>query len=543
MKELEAIEELPPGTIKKLKSQTKKVIAKIRQRNVQVKDIKKIENIQKRALSRFKAAQKKQIKKIQKETPTPKEVIKQFRKSKQLKKEQRNIRKKIQKTKKLTSIQKATLGRLKSQQKKDIKKIQRKVISPQRVIKRARRRQNLVRQQKNLKRKIKRLSQPSSIQKAALGRLTTSERRRVVPTLRLKPRLVSPREEILRKINERIKSLTPQRRKELEKRLRNIRKRIETQRFKINNQLLQQTKLTSIQKLALRRSNQRTQQLAKQDKTLGKEIKVMGNQQRQILRSKVKPKIKQKQLLKLKQKQSQALRTRRNLQRSLSASKFRTVQLVTAGLLSRQRQKLSQLIIQAQAGKLTQKQRTNLKQMQAEAQALLQAQKITTVTPQPGVTLVTPALKPAKAILLKRKKKRIKKVLKVKKVKAYHVFAKPVKGKKLIRITKRPLRKSDAKDRGAYAVDRSLSATFKLKPVGKVKRLGVLTKGEKGRFLKTKRKFRSFRIVKGKRVPLKNRYIEKKGRPRIDTRGEKRGLTLRRLAKQKGFIKKRKKKK
>ena len=108
-----------------------------------------------------------------------------------------------------------------------------------------------------------------------------------------------------------------------------------------------------------------------------------------------------------------------------------------------------------------------------------------------------------------------------------------------MRLNKRPLSKAQALDRGAFAIDRSTANTFKIKGVRKVKKLGKLTRGEKGYFLRTKKKYRGYRIQKGKRITLKDKQIEKRGPPRIDTRGEKRGLTLARLASQRGFIGKR----
>ncbi len=135
-----------------------------------------------------------------------------------------------------------------------------------------------------------------------------------------------------------------------------------------------------------------------------------------------------------------------------------------------------------------------------------------------------PVKKVAKVPSVKKIKK--KKVVK-KKPRAFNVFAKPVKEKKLIKVNKKPLSKARAKDLGSRVVDTSLSRTFKIKPTGGKPKKGVL-KAPSGNFARTKNKFRDFRIVKGKRVPLKNTFIEKKGKALLDTRGEKKGITLRR---------------
>ncbi|KKK61970.1 hypothetical protein LCGC14_3009020 [marine sediment metagenome] len=118
-----------------------------------------------------------------------------------------------------------------------------------------------------------------------------------------------------------------------------------------------------------------------------------------------------------------------------------------------------------------------------------------------------------------------KKKVKVKK-QAFNVFGKPVKGKKLIKLNKKPLSRSAAKDLGSKLVDTSLSRRFKIKETrGKPSKSNRVSSGN---FSRTKNKFRDFRIVKGKRIPLKNTFIEKKGKPLLDTRGEKKGITLRR---------------
>ena len=86
--------------------------------------------------------------------------------------------------------------------------------------------------------------------------------------------------------------------------------------------------------------------------------------------------------------------------------------------------------------------------------------------------------------------------------------------------------------RGSYVADNTTARTHKTRLIGRFKRLGSIKPKEKRYFDKTRKKFRSFRIIKGKRKPLKNVYIEKKGRALIDTLGEKKGLSVSRLLKE-----------
>ena len=137
---------------------------------------------------------------------------------------------------------------------------------------------------------------------------------------------------------------------------------------------------------------------------------------------------------------------------------------------------------------------------------------------------VSPKTIKKRTLKLKRDIKR--KPKKKKPVKVYDVFGK-VKGK-FIKINPKPLKKTDALNKGTFAVDKTTAATFKIKSVGKSKRPGKLLKGERGYFSKNKNKFRNVKIRKGKKFKLTNTFIEKRGK-RIDTRGEKKGLSIRRL--------------
>ena len=106
---------------------------------------------------------------------------------------------------------------------------------------------------------------------------------------------------------------------------------------------------------------------------------------------------------------------------------------------------------------------------------------------------------------------------------AYAVYG--LSGGKWLKLTKKPLLKVDALARGSYAIDRTTAKTFKIVPVGYIKKLGNLVKREKGYYTKTGYKFREYRVKKGKKYTLVLKQIEKK-KYGIDTRGEIAGLSL-----------------
>jgi len=148
-----------------------------------------------------------------------------------------------------------------------------------------------------------------------------------------------------------------------------------------------------------------------------------------------------------------------------------------------------------------------------------------TVTPILPVTVATPAFP-----FLQLPK------YPVKKKQGYLPQAK-TKGGKWITLSDKPLSRESALSRGSRAVDQTLSAQFRAK---KVK--GKITNGIDRYFGVTKNKYRPYKIKKGQKIELINHFIEKRG-SRIDTAGEKRGLTLAKYAKQKGWIKNKRKSK
>ena len=127
----------------------------------------------------------------------------------------------------------------------------------------------------------------------------------------------------------------------------------------------------------------------------------------------------------------------------------------------------------------------------------------------------------------------------------YNVFGKPIRKKKYVKLNVNALSKSNAQSLGAYLTDTSLSTNFFIKKTMKESRPPKLL-FPKGYFIGTQHKFRDYRIRKGKRIPMKNKWIEMKGLPRLDTESEIRKIgLLSRLSKlkRKSGVKKKKGKK
>lgn len=117
---------------------------------------------------------------------------------------------------------------------------------------------------------------------------------------------------------------------------------------------------------------------------------------------------------------------------------------------------------------------------------------------------------------------------------SYNVFARPLKrtkkGKKpkQVKINLVPLSKRSAKNLRSFVVDQSLSRTGQIKVTGgKPKRPKLRI--PVGYATRTKKKFRNFRVVKGKRIKLPRGKRIEKTRNIQDTKREKRKLTLLRL--------------
>ena len=159
--------------------------------------------------------------------------------------------------------------------------------------------------------------------------------------------------------------------------------------------------------------------------------------------------------------------------------------------------------------------------------------------PPRGRPRPTPRGRPAKPFVFRSKKRKRRRAFKrkPKKPQAWNVFARPLKRRKgqkrpkLIKVNLKPLSKQRAKDLRNYITDTSLSRTARIKPTsGKSRqpRLKVPT----GYSRRTSKKFRRHRRVKGRRVALPKGKVIERRRNLLDTRQEKRQITLRRRIKQ-----------
>ena len=144
-----------------------------------------------------------------------------------------------------------------------------------------------------------------------------------------------------------------------------------------------------------------------------------------------------------------------------------------------------------------------------------------------------PTIKPPVRPLPRRKRKRKSMRRRPKKPQAYSVKARPLKKRKkgkrpkLVRVSKVPLSKKRAKDLRNYITDTSLSRTARINPT-RGKPSTPKLKVPKGYSRKTSKKFRRYRVVKGKRVPLPKGKVIERSKHLLDTRQEKKKITLRR---------------
>ncbi len=76
----------------------------------------------------------------------------------------------------------------------------------------------------------------------------------------------------------------------------------------------------------------------------------------------------------------------------------------------------------------------------------------------------------------------------------------------------------------AHRIDNTLARTGRIIPIANVKRVGSIPNKEKGSFIKTRKNLREKKIRKGKRIKTPLQFIEKRGKPVINTKGEKREL-------------------
>lgn len=298
-------------------------------------------------------------------------------------------------------------------------------------------------------------------------------------------------------------------------------------------------KPTELQLLALSRLKKQQAKVSSSIKQVQKQqVKAKRTQQtlsNQLQKEKTKLK-KTKQVLQQRQKQSQKQRRAEPKSKTKEVLKQRSRLISRVVLVSQQVQKqqvrVQQLERQAQRPKLRFRQLQQLKFAQSIKQRQLQKQ----LQKLKKVPRTIQKLKPPKLIIIPPpglRRKITRQASRKKPNQGYNVFARPLKRKgqkkrpKLVKLNISPLGKTNAKRLGSTLVDTTLSRTFKIRKVkSKPKKLRVRVNPF------PPKKFRTFRIIKGKKVPLKNVFIERKGKALIDTAGEKRGLTLRRGLKQ-----------
>ena len=147
--------------------------------------------------------------------------------------------------------------------------------------------------------------------------------------------------------------------------------------------------------------------------------------------------------------------------------------------------------------------------------------------------IVTPRIprsvlsKKKKRIITPRRKKPQKTPVESKKNLAYNVYIKS--GSRWVKANTRPLSRINAENRRAYVINNTTAVTGRIVPVSKTKKLGIITSKESG--ARKRIIARNYKIVKGKKVKLQNTIIERRGKPRINRRGEVKGLTAARLIK------------
>jgi len=225
----------------------------------------------------------------------------------------------------------------------------------------------------------------------------------------------------------------------------------------------------------------------------------------------VKPRVKQRQDLSFRQVTKQ-------IQQQRQEEKLVSPVALSSALLQEQAQKESLAFAQPQITKQIQKPK--------QRQPLITAFGFPSFVPPPVKVKVPPP--PIRLPKMKEKTPRI-----ITKPQGWNVYGKVIKTKKYKKLSKVPLTKQQAQSLGSYLVDTSLSTNFYIKPTTK-KAKKPLIKFPTDYFSLTTKKFRDYRIRKGKRIPMENKWIERRGKPRLDTKQEVQKITLmKRLAQMK----------
>ncbi len=196
-------------------------------------------------------------------------------------------------------------------------------------------------------------------------------------------------------------------------------------------------------------------------------------------------------------------------------------------------QKTKQALATAQVQKTKQKTIQKTKQVQKQVNKLKEKlknkQKIVTIFKSGLKRMEKTKGKAKKKIRLiplpKIKLKRVPTKKKGKKANSYHVYAKPLYGKKLVKVTKKPISKKRAEDLRNVLIDQSLSRQGKIKgSVSKPSKAHL--KAPLGYSKRTRHKFRKYKVRKGKRIPLKHGKVIEKRKYFSDVASERKRLTL-----------------
>ena len=130
---------------------------------------------------------------------------------------------------------------------------------------------------------------------------------------------------------------------------------------------------------------------------------------------------------------------------------------------------------------------------------------------------------PPKKPLISRERKLIKK--QIEKVPSWDVYVKPPKKKKYVKVTKKPVGLTEARNFRNLLIDETTSRQGYLKPrQTKPSKLPYAINPNYAR--DTEAKFRTFKQKKGKRIKLQPERIIEKGKFLLDTKGEREQINI-----------------
>lgn len=278
--------------------------------------------------------------------------------------------------------------------------------------------------------------------------------------------------------------------------------------------------------VAQRQRSGQQQQLVKQEqiqKQIQKtepiqEVRILSDKQLSRLRQK------QKRLQKQRQKQRQRQLERDDLRTSLMESprqRVRGAVLKTQKQKVKQKERVAELVGVSQMEKSLEKEMAKTISSPAEAQSPREA--IIEKEMQVARTLLTQEQVTRKP-RLRFKRKRTQSQTTSKK-QGYDVYVKPPKRKKYVKVTKKPVGLQEARDTRNYFLDQTTSRQGYIKPTKK-KASPLRYDIPQGYASRTEPKFRTFKQKKGKRTKLQPERVIEKGKHILDTRGERKQLSI-----------------